>query len=385
MFLPRKLLALAALTLLAVPIAGAGAQDAKPTPCTGILLKDGAGDQDVAPVGGGGAGTPIASPGPDNIDIRGLFFNFAPGADGKPVLTANIQINNLTKDVPAEAREGEVRYLVDFGTQGDVASVTAILDSDGFRFVAAKVTDLPDPLGGVQIVEEEIKGAAFEGKDGVLQLEIPESAAIKDGTEMTGVITRVSLGDNSVIFVSDQAPDGGTADAVDFVVKSCPPPAASGATPTSDPAPAPAPAPPADQSGPPKQPQAGQPGPNSLPVGGPLTADVAVDKGKRSTARKRGLRGRVRCSVQCKVVAVATIDKRTARKLRLGKKTTKIGTGKGTVVQPGRVPFFIKLTPKAKKALARKGVKKFALKVAFRVTDLNGKQLKKVTRKSTLR
>src|SRR5688500_12254190 len=129
MTFPRKLVSLAALAALAVPIAAADAQDPKPVPCNGLLIKDSAGDQDVAPIGGGGAGGPLASKGPDNIDIRGLFFNLTPGADGKPVLTANVQITNLTKDVPPEAHEGEVRYLVDFATLGDVAYLTAILDA----------------------------------------------------------------------------------------------------------------------------------------------------------------------------------------------------------------------------------------------------------------
>lgn len=388
----RNLLAILFAAALAVPIAGAGAQDPKPTPCNGILIKDGKGDQDVAPVGGGGADLPHSSVGPDNIDVRGLFFNLAPGADGKPVLTANIQIENLTKDVPPEAREGQVRYLVDFATQGDITSVTAILTSSGFRFIATKPG--PTPLAATN-TEVETKGKAFEGKDGVLQIEIPESSGIKDGTEMTGVITRVSLGGPTVIFVSDQAPDGGTADAVSFKMKACPAaPSApagggdSGSGGGSTP-------PPSGGSGggggggsqppPQQQPQAGQPGPNSLPVAGPLQVSVAVDKGKRATARKRGLRARVRCSVQCKATAVASIDKRTARKLKLGKKAMKIGSGKATIVQPGRIPFFIKMTKKAKKALGRKGVKKFGVQVAFKVTDLQGKQPKKATKKSTLR
>jgi hypothetical protein len=376
---------MAAFAAIAVPIATAGAEDPKPTPCNGVLIKDAAGDQDVAPVGGGSAGLPHGSVGPDNIDIRGLFFNLAPGADGKPVATANIQIQNLTSVVPPEANEGEVRYLVDFGQQGDISSLTAILSASGWKFVAAVPTDLPDPLGSVQINEVEIKGKVFEGKDGVIQMEFPESALIKDGTAMTGVITRISLGDLTVVFVSDQAPDGGTADAVSFTLKACPTPGGTATPATGGGTTPPSTTPPSSQSGPPAQPPAGQPGPNSLPVAGPLTFDVAVDKGKRATARKRGLRARVRCTVQCKVVATATISKATAKKLKLGKKALKIGTGTGTIVQPGRIPFYIKLTAKTKKALARKGVKKFPLAVAFSVTDLNGKQVKKVTKKSTLR
>jgi len=120
-------------------------------------------------------------------------------------------------------------------------------------------------------------------------------------------------------------------------------------------------------------------------VTGTLTVDAAADKGKRSTALKRGLRGRVRCSVQCKVTAVATVDKKVARRLKLGKKAVKIATGKATITKAGRIPFSVKLSKKAKKALKRKGVKKFTMKVVFTVTDSKGQQLKTITRKVTLR
>lgn len=375
--LPRRiLLALSLVAALVVPVALAPAQDAKPTPCNGILLKDAAGDQDVAPIGGGGAGLPHSSVGPDNIDLRSLFFNYAPNAEGKPVLTANIGITNLTSEVPAEAHEGEVRYLVDFDTLGDVSSLTAILSADGWRFTA----NIPT-IVGVLAVENlvDIKGKVFEGKDGIIQMEMPDSAGVKPGTAMSGVISRVSLGDNTVIFVSDQTPDGGVEAAVDYTVKECPAPGSTPTPPASD-----GPSTP-PSGGPPNQPPAGQPGAGLLPVGGTLAVDVAVDKGKRSTARKRGLRARIRCSVQCKASAVATVDKKTARKLKLGNKAVAIGKGAGTITKPGRIPFFLKLTGKAKKALARKGVRKFGLTVTFKVTDLQGNQLKTMSKKSTLR
>jgi hypothetical protein len=382
---PRTLLALSLAVAVVVPVAGAGAQSGKPVPCTGVLIKDAKGDQTKAPVGGGSAGLPYGSGGPENIDIRGLFFNFQDG-----VLTANIQINNLTSEVPAEAREGEVRYLVDFATQGDgVTNLYAKLNADGWSFVWTKeLVALPEPVGPVNFGETETKGKVFEGPDGVIQIEFPPEAGIKAGAELAEVITRVSLGDNTVVFVSDQAPDGGYADAVKFKVAACPaggaatPNAAGGAGGSGTGAPAGG-GPGTATPGP--QPTPGQPGAGLLPVAGPLSVSFAVDKGKRKTARTRGLRGRIRCTVQCKVTAVASIDKKVARKLKLGKKAMKVGTGKATIVKAGRVPFFIKLNKKAKKALGRKGVKKFGLKVAFKVTDLNGKQMKKSTKKSTLR
>jgi hypothetical protein len=110
-----------------------------------------------------------------------------------------------------------------------------------------------------------------------------------------------------------------------------------------------------------------------------------VDKGKRKTAARRGLRGRVRCSVQCGVTATAAVSKQVARKLKLGRKAITIGTGRATITKAGRIPFTIKMTKKAKRALKRKGVKKFALTVTFTITDRKGEQVKTVRRKATLR
>jgi hypothetical protein len=122
-----------------------------------------------------------------------------------------------------------------------------------------------------------------------------------------------------------------------------------------------------------------------LPASGPLTVQVAADKGKRSTARKRGLRVRVRCTVQCTATTVARIDKKAARKLKLGKKGMTIGVGRAQITKPGRIPFFAKLSKKAKKALGRKGVRKFPVQIQVVVTDQQGGQLKRVSKRVTLR
>ena len=122
-----------------------------------------------------------------------------------------------------------------------------------------------------------------------------------------------------------------------------------------------------------------------LPASGPLTVQVAADKGKRSTARSRGLRVRVRCSVQCVATAVARVDKKTARKLKLGKKAVTIALGRAQITKPGRIPFFAKLSKKAKKAVGRKKVAKFPVQIQVVVTDLQGGQLKRVSKRVTLR
>lgn len=97
------------------------------------------------------------------------------------------------------------------------------------------------------------------------------------------------------------------------------------------------------------------------------------------------MRVRVRCTVQCKASVVAKIDKRTARKLRLGRKAIRIASGRSTILKPGRQAFSIKLTSKAKKALKRKRMKRIPVRVSFKVTDLNGKQAYSKTKKATLR
>ncbi|HVL94948.1 MAG TPA: hypothetical protein VM266_03735 [Solirubrobacteraceae bacterium] len=182
-------------------------------------------------------------------------------------------------------------------------------------------------------------------------------------------------------YFAEAAPLNGTAELLGVT-----PPAAGEQPPAGDPQQPPAQQPPQQQPGQQPAPGPGQPAPGStLPTSGTLTVDAAADSGKRKTVVKRGVRGRVRCSVQCRVTAVATADKKVARKLKLGKKAVKVATGKATITKAGRIPFYMKLSAKAKKALKRKGVKKFALKVVFTVTDSQGGQRKTITKKITLR
>jgi hypothetical protein len=127
--------------------------------------------------------------------------------------------------------------------------------------------------------------------------------------------------------------------------------------------------------------------PGQLPASGPLSVDAAMDKGKRATARKRGLRARLRCTVVCRASAVASVDKKTAAKLKLGKKAFVIAQGSARIDKPGRIPFIVKLNAKAKKALGKKvkGLKRLSVSVQFVVTDDQRGQIKQIKRKITLR
>ena len=383
---------LAGASLAALPVAFAGAQDPVPQPCgSDVFQTDPKGDQVIGPVLGG---PPlIADPGPDNMDIRRVFFTTR---DGKT--SANIQITKLDKTVPETISTPQFSWYIYFDpTEEGYEGIRAETDGTAVKFTAVKRA-----VVGVLITrsEEAITGKLFEGPDGVVQIDLPAALA-KPGRTLEGVyaaVTTRSASNNYSGYINDEAPDG--ADLDGSTKKLVVPAECTGGgdqtttttettetgPPTGAP-PAPAQQPQQLQQQPQPQPtQTSPPAPGQpLPATGKLKVDVAIDKGKRKTARKRGLRGRIRCSVQCKVKATATISKKVARKLKLGRKTFKIGKGKASIKKAGRIKFYVKLNKKAKRALKRKGVKKFALKVSFRITDNQGKQLKKVTKKSTLR
>jgi hypothetical protein len=122
-----------------------------------------------------------------------------------------------------------------------------------------------------------------------------------------------------------------------------------------------------------------------LPVEGKLSLDIASSGGRRDTARKRGIRVRIRCSVQCRATAKVVVSRSIAAKLGLGKKKTTVATGFAEIKKSGRIPFFVKLTPKASKALKKRVMKRVPLTVNMMVTDSRGKQTTKRSKKITLR
>jgi hypothetical protein len=91
------------------------------------------------------------------------------------------------------------------------------------------------------------------------------------------------------------------------------------------------------------------PGGGSPGGGSPPTPTLAVAKQKLKAVLAKGLAVRVTCSCTLKLQLV--VDKKTAKKLKLGKKATVIGTLTRTV--SGSVKLKIKLTAKARKALKK--------------------------------
>jgi hypothetical protein len=87
--------------------------------------------------------------------------------------------------------------------------------------------------------------------------------------------------------------------------------------------------------------------PAGPPARQPLTLSVISGRTpKLVTALKGGLSVTVRCSASCRVTVVASVDKKTARKLHLRSRNIGRGTGFGAVVK-------VKLNAEARSALKR--------------------------------
>ena len=96
--------------------------------------------------------------------------------------------------------------------------------------------------------------------------------------------------------------------------------------------------------GPLPQPTRAAPGPIAQP---PLQLTVAPFRTpKLATALKSGLSLTVRCSASCRVTVVASVDKKTAKKLHLRSRNVGRGIGFGAAVK-------VKLTADARRALKR--------------------------------
>jgi len=218
----------AVLATFAAP-APAGAADPAPTPCAGTLYTDPAGDQIQDPAGFGDSSFPTVEKGQDNTDIKSVFLNYAPGADGKQVLTANLQIANLTKDIP-DVASGGIYYYLSYNL-GDVPSfVSARLTSSGVTYNYGHLATLPPdpaPIGlfTAYTVDGQTTGSFTEGPNGVVSIVVPEAAGGKAGESLGAVVATVDLvqvdDEKGWQSHADQAPDDSDT-AKDVTVTACP-------------------------------------------------------------------------------------------------------------------------------------------------------------------
>lgn len=233
-------LAIALLATLAAALVWSGraaAVDAtKPAPCAGVLIPDVAGDAAFDPSGLG----LFADPATPNADIRGLFFNYRPGATGAPVLTANIQIANLSKELPSFIDSTGGLYYYVFFTVGDRVNFVKAVNADG-ESIQFQYGALEDVGGGFLVynTEGDTNGRFFEGPDGVVQLDVPAELGGRPGTVLHATKATVDtitgfddfFGLNSHADTAPQAPeDKDVSDptvGVDYTVAACPAPRAA--------------------------------------------------------------------------------------------------------------------------------------------------------------
>jgi hypothetical protein len=122
------------------------------------------------------------------------------------------------------------------------------------------------------------------------------------------------------------------------------------------------------------------------PSGGSTPAALTVTLGgipsKAKVAAAKGLKGKLKCSVACKGTVTASIDAKTAKKLKLGKAPMKIGNVGVSMASAGEKTFAIKASAKVKKAL--KKAKKITVFLSAAITDSSGGQNKTVNAKLKL-
>jgi hypothetical protein len=167
-------------------------------------------------------------PAPDNLDITGGFFKYDPDASGAASLTANIQIANLSKEIPtfADAASWTFRWTV----SGTVYYLLAEVASGGTPTFEYGTVD------GVQLNKVgDTKGKLFEGADGVLQIAVPQSGTkATDGTKLTSPYTTSSATYGpgpSLLVTADNGPDSQSGKS--YEVAQCPAEAPPATTPTT--------------------------------------------------------------------------------------------------------------------------------------------------------
>jgi hypothetical protein len=158
--------------------------DTKPTPCAGVLVADPAGDQ------GSGA---LAIGAGENQDITGIFFTKRNG-----ITSVNLEISNLSKDVPATALAG-IDWLVYFTDGEEVGFVRATTSGSDVAYEFGH----DDPTQGLT-PDGTTAGAFFEGAKGVIQMDLPDKYADK---ELKNVWAASAMNQIVVVAYADSAPD----------------------------------------------------------------------------------------------------------------------------------------------------------------------------------
>ena len=241
--LTLRLCAPVLLLLAALAVATGTASGAAPAPCSGMFSTDVTGDAVIAE---DSAGTADEAPGTRNMDMKGLFLNYAPGADGKKVLTVNFLIDKLDKTVPDHpSASGGIWYYAHWtNADGDPVFVKAINDGSGgeIKYEYGHVQSIP-MLFSFYLTDGDTTGSFTEGENGVVSIVVPEDLGGVAGGTLGGLFGVVDTmeGEDDLQGINHHAdsdveePDVAAPNGKDYAVTDCPPPAPGGGTTTPPP------------------------------------------------------------------------------------------------------------------------------------------------------
>jgi hypothetical protein len=201
--MPHLLAGLAAAVILLSPVLPAGAQSAeKPEPaCAGLAAKDAADDTSSG----------------ENTEILGFFFKTV-----GTKTTANIQVKNLTTEVPQGATG--INWYVVWETPDGQKFVEAAVDFNGDTSFGYGTLDGPDQPGYSQ--EGEAAGKLHEGENGVIEITVPSAEVgasrgktLKAPYASATLARSIPVLEAGLVQTVDSAPDEGGGR--DYLVEPC--------------------------------------------------------------------------------------------------------------------------------------------------------------------
>lgn len=186
-----------------------------PQPCAGkLLVTDPTGDAFVGFIGL--AETPI--PAGANVDVTGIFVN---NIDGR--VTFNIRVDNLDKTLGNGATANVYRLNYTVGTQTNYLQASVSATGVTYSYGHSDTTGL--------VRDGDAKGTFYEGKDGVIEIEVPTTHGGKPGAKWSAASLFTAYVRGNVNTQTDEAPDAGG----DFSYSGAP---CAAAGPTATPTPA---------------------------------------------------------------------------------------------------------------------------------------------------
>ena len=179
----------------------AGAQQERPTPtsCAGLTFTDPPGDQSLQT-----QGQSTRQRTPDNTDLREGFFRYAPDSSGNNVMTANIQVTNLTKAVQTGST-GTGWYFY-FGATRAGAAVTLFVRAN--LSTAGAVTYDYGILSAGNTKEGDTTGRFLEGADGIIEIVVPIDKMQIGGQTLNSPYADAKISFANFVPTADLGPDG---------------------------------------------------------------------------------------------------------------------------------------------------------------------------------